>query len=591
MGTFGRKVGTLAIFVAICFAFFVSRTEASYTTRRIISDTICSYMGTCQHDLSKGTSAVDSPITLEGYGKFTGRTINTTLNGTPLITDVDAWLAIDYATQPIGERRFKPVDWPAPFDGVRAATKHGPACVQDPKRVKVKHQDEACLHFNVYRTKGIPLSKKLPVFVYIHGGSFNFGSWGSLDAASFVAFSKAPITVVSFHYRLNSLGFLPSKLFEEEDLLNLGLQDQYFFLRHFLQKHISSFGGDPKEITLGGRSAGGHSVGIHHFHNYGQDAGKPYFARAIYQSGSVTARAFPNATYPLYTQQFNEYMTALHCPIDDNAAALKCLRSANISDIRDISTKLYRKAAYNVTWPFQPTQGGPMLEKLGSESGYNGSFFHVPIITTSVTNEGRFAVPTNLNTSEDFLKFMHTTSPGLTTDDLNELETLYPDPITDPTSPYRDSPKSKQFSRVAAAWSDYGYICPVQETAYRVSKAGMPTWKARFNTNNKYPAWKGIPHAADGKYTWPDTKVQYPDVGHILHGYLSSFVTTGDPNTNRYPGSPEWPKYEPKGYGLDSMPADQLVLQPKHTEVETDYIRRDACLFWRDPKRAARLNK
>ncbi|KAI0014487.1 alpha/beta-hydrolase [Xylariaceae sp. FL0662B] len=577
----------VVIFVALCFAFFVSRTEASYTTRKIISDALCSYTNRCQHDMSKATPTV----ALESYGSFAGTTITKTLNGAILTNEVDAWLGIDYASQPVGERRFKPVEWPPLFDGVKAATEHGKVCIQDPKRANVNDQDEACLNFNVYRTKGVPLSKKLPVFVYIHGGSFNFGSRRSLDGAAFVASSKAPITVVSFHYRLNSLGSLPSNLFAEEQLLNLGLQDQYFFLRHFLQKHIGSFGGDPKTITLGGRSAGGHSVGIHHFHNYGEDAGKPYFARAIYQSGSVTARAFPNASYPLYTEQFNEYMAALHCPVDDNAAALECLRSADIKDIRKISTKLLRKSGYNLTWPFQPVQGGPMLEKYGSESGYDETFFHVPVITTSVTNEGGHFVPLNLSTNGQFLEYMRITSPGLTIDDLKELEMLYPDPVNDTSSPYRGSPKSEQFNRLSAAWSDYAYICPTQETAYRVSKAGMSTWKARFNTNNRYPAWKGIPHAADAKYTWPEPKAQFPEVGNILHGYLSSFVATGDPNTHRYPGSPEWPKYEPKGYGLESMPPNQLVIQPEHTEVEADYIRRHACLFWRDPKRASRLNK
>ena len=49
----------------------------------------------------------------------------------------------------------------------------------------------------------------------------------------------------------------------------------------------------------------------------------PYFARAIHQSGSVTARTFPNATYPLYAEHFATLMDHIGCPTDvDNAAAL-----------------------------------------------------------------------------------------------------------------------------------------------------------------------------------------------------------------------------------------------------------------------------
>ena len=280
-------------------------------------------------------------ISLEGYGQFSGTVINSTYTGYELPKLVDAWLGIDYAVQPVGpEGRFQPIrGWPAPFEGVRAAAEYGRTCVQMPTTaVPVETQDEACLNFNVYRpqgasatsssTSGDKNSKKLlPVLVWIHGGSFNAGSWKSFDGAAFAAASAEPILVVTFHYRVNSLGFLPSALFEEEGLLNLGVRDQHFFLKEFLQKHVAAFGGDPENITLGGRSAGGHSVGIHYFHNYGEDEDTaqqpPYFARAIHQSGSVTARTFPNATYPLYAEHFATFMDHIGCPTDvDNAAAL-----------------------------------------------------------------------------------------------------------------------------------------------------------------------------------------------------------------------------------------------------------------------------
>ena len=44
-----------------------------------------------------------------------------------------------------------------------------------------------------------------------------------------------------------------------DKLLNLGLRDQELLFK-FVQKHISSFGGDPNRVTIGGRSAGAHSA-------------------------------------------------------------------------------------------------------------------------------------------------------------------------------------------------------------------------------------------------------------------------------------------------------------------------------------------
>ncbi|KAI6380650.1 hypothetical protein MCOR25_001585 [Pyricularia grisea] len=527
-------------------------------------------------------------VKLDGYGSFSGKVVNTTLKGGALPTAVDAWLGIDYSTQPTGESRFEPVTWPEPFDGVKAATEFGKACIQEEASVAIELQDEACLNFNVYRTKDVPLDQKLPVLVWIHGGAFYAGSYMSFDAASFAAYSKAPIVVVQLHYRMNSLGFLPSALFEREGLLNLGIRDQDHFLK-FVQKHIASFGGDKDAVTIGGRSAGGHSVGIHYFHNYGEAAKEPpLFAGAIHQSGSVTARAFPNASYPLYQKQYQEYVDYLGCSPDD----LACLKAADINKIRDISTKLYHDYDPALTWPFQPVEGGPLLEKFGSQSGYDQTFHKVRTITSSTTDEAKYYIPGTFETDKEFIDYLANISPALNATDLALLAKLYPDPATNPDSPFANSPNSTQYNRLAAAWSDYAYICPSQETGYRASLASVPTWKLRFDTNASWPAWRGIPHTSDTRYTWADPTTQHPDVSHIYHAYLASFVTAGDPNTHRWEGSPEWPAYKPAGYGLDSEPASQLVVRPDQgTKVEKDDIRREQCLFWRDPERAPRLNK
>ncbi|KAM0278202.1 hypothetical protein ACHAQH_005317 [Verticillium albo-atrum] len=540
-------------------------------------------------------NCLHNPVSLEGYGTFAGTTINSSYSAQKLPETVDAWLGIDYASQPVGEGRFSPATWPLSFEGVKFATKYGKACIQEASgSLPVEIQDEACLNLNVYRTAGVPLDQKLPVLIWIHGGAFFSGSYKSFDGAAFTASSKEPIVVVSFHYRVNSLGFLPSSLFDEEGLSNLGIRDQRLLLE-FVQKHIGAFGGDSEAVTVGGRSAGAHSVGIHYFHNYGGDKGsKPLFARAIHQSGSVTSRAFPNASYPLYQRQYEEYMSVLGCDTtEDNASVLACLRAVDIDDIRNISTNIFNDYNDAVTWPWQPVQGGPLFEKPGSQSGYDGTFFQVPTITSTTTNEGKFYMPGDLVDNDEFLEYLHNISPALNEKDLQILRALYPDPATFEDSPFANSPNSTQYDRLAAAWSDYAYICPGQETAYRAASAGVPVWKLRFNTNNTFPAWQGIPHTADTRYTWDEPTTQYPDISHIYHGYLSSFVTAGDPNTHRYEGSPEWPTYEPKGYGLDAAPAKQLVVQPDEggTQVEDDSIRREACLYWREPERAGRLNK
>lgn len=119
-------------------------------------------------------SSATPVVNLAGYGSFSGLSVNSSLTNDTLTAPVDAWLGIDYAVQPVGERRFKPIEErPAAFNGTQAATTYGKVCVQDPAQLPYD-QDEACLSFNVFRTTGVPLQEKLPTLVWIHGQYFRF---------------------------------------------------------------------------------------------------------------------------------------------------------------------------------------------------------------------------------------------------------------------------------------------------------------------------------------------------------------------------------------------------------------------------------
>ena len=364
-------------------------------------------------------------VILPGYGTLKGTQVLQSLGSKKALdTPVDAWLGLEYAKQPVGDLRFAPPEWPDEFNKTKDASEYGPICIQSPGNLK---QSEACLNFNIYRKSGVPYTTKLPAMVFFHGGSFVGGHGRSFDGATFVSKSQEPLMVVTMQYRLAALGSLPSQLFEEEGLLNLDLLDQRLLLL-FLQKYISEFGGDPDRITLAGQSAGGHSVGVHLFHNYGYDEGKPLFSQAIMSSGSPTARAFPKATYPLYERQFREFMDYLDCPLSPNERALACLRAADMKKIQSKQAKMYAASTYNITWPFQPVSPGPLLKKRGSKSGEDGSFFPIPVLVSSTTDEGKLFAPKNLTTAAHFTKFMANMNPGLTDDDLTDLQRLYPDP-------------------------------------------------------------------------------------------------------------------------------------------------------------------
>lgn len=170
---------------------------------------------------------------------------------------LDRFLGIPYALSTGGERRFREAVPVPAGEGVFEATKWGLRCPAG-ERDDVEWGED-CLNLNIFRPESIPRGSKVPVLVYIHGGSFNFGDGRGRGIASMVAWSERPMIGVTFNYRLGAFGFLNSRVGKEEGSLNLGLKDQNLLLR-WVRENIHAFGGDEGDITVMGASAGAHSV-------------------------------------------------------------------------------------------------------------------------------------------------------------------------------------------------------------------------------------------------------------------------------------------------------------------------------------------
>lgn len=172
---------------------------------------------------------------------------------------------IPYAAPPVGNLRWKP---PAPalnWTDVRDASRFGQACVQP--AIKGMNEElvpgsEDCLKLNVYTPN--PLSKGLPVMVWIHGGGLFVGS-ATEPYYKPIALVKEGVVVVTLDYRLGKLGFFsPKELVEEaqrnnEPFGNYGTMDQIAALK-WVKQNIHHFGGDSNNVTIFGESAGGRSV-------------------------------------------------------------------------------------------------------------------------------------------------------------------------------------------------------------------------------------------------------------------------------------------------------------------------------------------
>ncbi|XP_075975054.1 esterase FE4-like [Anticarsia gemmatalis] len=185
---------------------------------------------------------------------------------------------IPYAKPPVGELRFKAPQDPEPWEGVRNASAHGNVCPQVNALSGIYTPgSEDCMFLNVYSSN---LTASFPVIVIIHVGAYKFGS-GNDDIYGPDFLVTKDVVIVTFNYRLDSLGFLNMGTCDVPG--NAGMKDQVAVLK-WVKKNIQSFGGNPNSVTIMGTSAGGASVGYHLV----SPMSKGLFHRAIAMSGAPT---------------------------------------------------------------------------------------------------------------------------------------------------------------------------------------------------------------------------------------------------------------------------------------------------------------
>jgi para-nitrobenzyl esterase len=184
------------------------------------------------------------------------------------------WKGVPFAKAPAGELRWRAPVEPEAWSGIRAAKTFGAACLQigrifgpganntyDATIVSTLGKplgSEDCLFVNVWRPA--TTDKKLPVLLFVHGGSNISGYTADplYDGAKLAKAANA--VVITASYRLGVLGFLNVPQLRPggtagDDSGNFALLDNMAALR-FIQNNVAAFGGDPGNVTLSGESAG-----------------------------------------------------------------------------------------------------------------------------------------------------------------------------------------------------------------------------------------------------------------------------------------------------------------------------------------------
>ncbi|GAA0985849.1 carboxylesterase family protein [Acrocarpospora macrocephala] len=457
---------------------------------------------------------------------------------------VRRFLGVPYAAPPIGDLRWRPPTAVDPWRGVRSAQRYSPSAPQpavSPRSLYWGGEnefDEDCLYLNVWT--GPEGDAQRPVLVWFHFGGFHFGSAAN-PLYDGTELARSGVTVVTVNYRLGRLGFLahPALSAESDEGVsgNYGLLDQVESLR-WVRDNIEAFGGDPGRVSVGGVSAGGHSV-----HNLRAcDHARGLFHRAVVHSGPGLAPALDGPGHPANPQTLaagEDAGTELGRVLGVRTAAQ--LREIPADVLVDATLPRAMGAWINVLAPGAPTSmhsfdcgypvvDGHVLRESPLEAYASGRAIDVPMLVGGVGNEGA-GLPF-LSSVRHYEQYVRSTYGSCAEDMLR----LYP---ADSDAEVPNASRQLEADRVFN-WSTW--------TAARLQSrhGSSPVWHFRFQRELPIPSdsrvlekeFGGAVHGADLPYLFGSfSSMDFPwtnadrQLGEQLRTAWSAFAANGDPNT------------------------------------------------------------
>ena len=460
------------------------------------------------------------------YGKY---------QGTSLANGVDQYLGMRYAATPT---RFAASQAPQNFTGTQQADKYGPGC----KGSGSTESDDAedCLFVDVFTPTQKTSNSKFAVFVFIQGGGL-IDSSGHFNGSGLVLASNMSIVTVSFTYRVGLFGFLASSEIQSNGSLNNGYYDQHQLLQ-WVQKEIVQFGGDPSHVVIGGQSAGAGSV-VNHLTAFG-GVDQHLFRGAIMESQSMP----PVRNVSQQQFQYDSLVNSTGC--GNTPDTLSCLRGLSYSKLLSHGGPIpYPGNSDPPVYAYNPVVDGKFVTGVPISMFSNGQFVHVPTVFGDDTNEGTIFTPRDLKTSSQSAKFLNDNFPGLTSDQLDQLASIYKFDNTD---------ISNYWLQASWAYGELRYICPgIHMSTLITNHSDINVWNWRYNIAT--PAQKAdfnlVSHGSEMPAIW-GPQYQGPsgpaemlatnatDTVTIMQGYWISFIKTLDPNKIKPDLAPTWDAWD-----------------------------------------------
>ena len=480
--------------------------------------------------------------------------------------DLSVWEGIPYAQAPVGNLRWRAPQPLAAWTQERPALQPGAACAQAihvPGQVQTTVRGaEDCLFLNVYAPQN---ARGLPVMVWIHGGSFTSGAGSDYDPRTLAR--EQGVVVVTVNYRLGALGFLALPALEDNGSVgNYGLLDQQLALK-WVRQNIAAFGGDARNVTAFGESAGGMSV----CQQLLMPGSRGLFDKAMIQSGPCSDAQLTAPRNTAIAKSTSAAEGLGGCKANDAA----CLRALPVEQVIQAKPK-----GIPATVTFPPLYGDPSLPFSPSAVYRQGknqeAVAPVPLLIGSNQNEGTI-----------FASFA--SEPGRDISALQYLGANYAfGGVSGVLKALFNYPTSRYPTRglaAAAVSTDNLFACPTSDMA-RTRTAQTPVYAYEFRDQNvpylsylkpsvAVPSF-GAYHAAEvasimgasaalGDYT--RFSPAQLELAKTMRSYWANFAKTGNPNGA---GLPEWPRMDTAGNKV-------LAFAPAQVGVVSDFRTSHKC--------------
>ena len=482
-----------------------------------------------------------------------------------------AFLGVPFAAPPVAGLRWKAPQPVSPWTpNLLSATTAPLSCPQLNAVTGVTMGNEDCLKLNVWTPNPLP-SSGAPVIVWLHPGAFANASAGFAPQNGEVLAASTGAVIVAPNYRLGPFGFLAHAALATEErgvAGNYGLLDQRAPLV-WIRDHISAFGGDPNNVTLGGQSAGAHSVGLHLV----SPASLGLFHRAIMQSGSASFRWRSMSDGQA---QAAEFAAALGCTSADSTAVLVCLRGKSREQVLLAAPPpLFEQLSETGRTQWTPVVDGVEIPDQPRHLFEAGAFSHVPVILGANRDEGWTFVNRSFPSAVTADQYAAAVDSEFGADASAVMATYPADAFA--------SPKDA----LAAAVGDAEYVCEARRVARLIEMTGTPVFVYLFGHEVAPVAGNRVVHGLEVNFVFgnnyapplfPNYALGQADLelAHTIAGYWTRFAMTGSPNTDD-PTIVHWPavtRPQGGGRGVDKYLRLQRPVQQANRLSESQ------CDFW-----------